>query len=150
MVMQATYIQGHMHFLWELILLNWELQLQPNQTARIFNVDEPLKGELMRWPPRWVEKVKWWRTFKVFFHDLTEDIIIKCPFQLPDTEKQNAINLFLGVYIPSEASHPIWELTSDYLLHHSLTRGVRPCHRYSHMCVLLMLIFKYEGISSTL
>lgn len=48
-----------------------------------------------------------------------------------DTEKQNAINLFLGVYIPSEALHPIWELPSDYLLHHSLTRGVRPCHSRS-------------------
>ncbi|XP_063610918.1 polyphosphoinositide phosphatase-like [Penaeus indicus] len=48
-----------------------------------------------------------------------------------DTEKQNAINLFLGVYIPSEASVPIWELPSDYLLHHSLSRGVRPCHNRS-------------------
>ncbi|KAK4293153.1 hypothetical protein Pmani_034130 [Petrolisthes manimaculis] len=48
-----------------------------------------------------------------------------------DTEKQNAINLFLGVYVPREESIPIWELPSDYLLHHSLTRGVRPCHSRS-------------------
>lgn len=48
-----------------------------------------------------------------------------------DTEKQNAINLFLGVYIPREASVPIWELQSDYLLHHSRSRGVRPCHSRS-------------------
>ncbi|CAL4066485.1 unnamed protein product, partial [Meganyctiphanes norvegica] len=45
-----------------------------------------------------------------------------------DTEKQNAINLFLGIYVPHMASVPIWEMMSDYLLHHSLTRGVRPCH----------------------
>ncbi|XP_068202078.1 polyphosphoinositide phosphatase isoform X1 [Palaemon carinicauda] len=45
-----------------------------------------------------------------------------------DTEKQNAINLFLGVYHPWDASFPIWELQSDYLLHHSLARGIRPCH----------------------
>ncbi|KAG7160580.1 Polyphosphoinositide phosphatase-like [Homarus americanus] len=48
-----------------------------------------------------------------------------------DTEKQNAINLFLGVYIPREEPVPIWELSSDYLLHHTLTRGVRPCHSRS-------------------
>lgn len=48
-----------------------------------------------------------------------------------DTEKQNAINLFLGVYVPCEEPVPIWELSSDYLLHHTLTRGVRPCHSRS-------------------
>lgn len=48
-----------------------------------------------------------------------------------DTEKQNAINLFLGVYIPRNNTTPIWELSSDYILHHSLTRGVRPCHSRS-------------------
>ncbi|KAK8406390.1 hypothetical protein O3P69_007227 [Scylla paramamosain] len=48
-----------------------------------------------------------------------------------DTEKQNAINLFLGVYVPRNITTPIWELSSDYILHHSLTRGIRPCHSRS-------------------
>ncbi|XP_076064117.1 polyphosphoinositide phosphatase FIG4 [Oratosquilla oratoria] len=45
-----------------------------------------------------------------------------------DTEKQNAINLFLGLYIANKAPVPIWELTTDYHLHHSLARGEKPCH----------------------
>ena len=46
-----------------------------------------------------------------------------------DAEKQQAMNVFLGVFIPSENKPQIWELYSDYLLHQSLARGVRPCHR---------------------
>ncbi|XP_050728957.1 polyphosphoinositide phosphatase-like isoform X2 [Eriocheir sinensis] len=48
-----------------------------------------------------------------------------------DTEKQNSINLFLGVYVPRRNIPPIWEISSDYTLHHSLTRGIRPCHSHS-------------------
>lgn len=35
-----------------------------------------------------------------------------------DAEKQNAINLFLGLFIPDENKPQIWEYTSDYYFHH--------------------------------
>lgn len=35
-----------------------------------------------------------------------------------DAEKQNAINLFLGLFKPSNNDPPIWEFTSDYYFHH--------------------------------
>lgn len=34
-----------------------------------------------------------------------------------DSDKQNAINLFLGVYSPTCCRYPLWELPSDHLLH---------------------------------
>lgn len=34
-----------------------------------------------------------------------------------DAEKQDAVNLFLGNYIPLPGLPPIWELDSDYYLH---------------------------------
>ncbi|XP_050548305.1 polyphosphoinositide phosphatase isoform X3 [Daktulosphaira vitifoliae] len=38
-----------------------------------------------------------------------------------DTEKQNAINLFLGLFIPNENQPHIWEQNYDYYLHHPET-----------------------------
>lgn len=35
-----------------------------------------------------------------------------------DTEKQNAINLFLGLFIPNENDSALWEQNFDYYLHH--------------------------------
>lgn len=34
-----------------------------------------------------------------------------------DAEKQDAINLFLGIFIPHVSKPDIWDLESDYLLH---------------------------------
>lgn len=36
---------------------------------------------------------------------------------ITDAEKQDAINLFLGNYVPEEGKPPLWELSSDYHLH---------------------------------
>lgn len=38
-----------------------------------------------------------------------------------DTEKQNAINLFLGLFVPNESEPDIWEQNFDYYLHHPET-----------------------------
>jgi len=38
-----------------------------------------------------------------------------------DTEKQNAINLFLGLFCPNENEPAIWEQNFDYYLHHPET-----------------------------
>lgn len=46
-----------------------------------------------------------------------------------DADKQNAINLFLGVYKPGKSITPLWELMTDFYLHNSLAAGQRLCHR---------------------
>ncbi|KAG5462573.1 MAG: SacI homology domain-containing protein [Olpidium bornovanus] len=46
-----------------------------------------------------------------------------------DAEKQDAINLFLGNFEPSKATTPLWELTTDYYLHHADPRFKWPRRR---------------------
>jgi hypothetical protein len=46
-----------------------------------------------------------------------------------DAEKQGAINLFLGNYIPYHGGPPLWELQSDHHLHNMDPRIRRPRHR---------------------
>ncbi|RLU24526.1 hypothetical protein DMN91_002615 [Ooceraea biroi] len=48
-----------------------------------------------------------------------------------DQEKQHTINLFLGLFIPEEGKLPIWELLTDYYLHHP------PASHYSRKKKLL-------------
>ncbi|XP_017760074.1 PREDICTED: polyphosphoinositide phosphatase [Eufriesea mexicana] len=48
-----------------------------------------------------------------------------------DQEKQHTINLFLGLFIPEEGKPPIWELLTDYYLHH------KPACRYTRRTKLL-------------
>ncbi|XP_039305758.1 polyphosphoinositide phosphatase isoform X3 [Solenopsis invicta] len=48
-----------------------------------------------------------------------------------DQEKQHTINLFLGLFIPEEGKPPIWEILTDYYLHHL------PACRYSRKKRLL-------------
>ncbi|KMR04853.1 polyphosphoinositide phosphatase [Lasius niger] len=48
-----------------------------------------------------------------------------------DQEKQHTINLFLGLFVPEEGKPPIWELLTDYYLHHP------PACRYSRKRRLL-------------
>ena len=45
-----------------------------------------------------------------------------------DADKQMAINIFLGVYKPGEGSPDIWDLTTDYYLHHTLARVLPSAH----------------------
>ncbi|CAH0516458.1 unnamed protein product [Peronospora belbahrii] len=45
-----------------------------------------------------------------------------------DTAKQDAINIFLGHFVPTEDSPPLWELDSDYYLHNFEVRnGMAAC-----------------------
>ncbi|XP_076766881.1 polyphosphoinositide phosphatase FIG4 isoform X2 [Xylocopa sonorina] len=48
-----------------------------------------------------------------------------------DQEKQHTINLFLGLFVPEEGKPPIWELLTDYYLHHI------PACQYSRRAKLL-------------
>ncbi|KAI9598359.1 SacI homology domain-containing protein [Syncephalis fuscata] len=49
-----------------------------------------------------------------------------------DAEKQGAINLFLGNYIPHHGGPPLWELQSDHHLHNLDPRVRRPRYSYIH------------------
>ncbi|XP_059153986.1 polyphosphoinositide phosphatase-like [Physella acuta] len=49
-----------------------------------------------------------------------------------DVEKQQAFNLFLGVFIPVEGKPNLWDLPSDYYLHNKASMGI-PFQR-NHYC----------------
>ena len=40
-----------------------------------------------------------------------------------DSDKQNAINLFLGMFEPTDGQPNIWELTTDFYLHNRPSLG---------------------------
>ncbi|KAF4520837.1 hypothetical protein B566_EDAN007133 [Ephemera danica] len=42
-----------------------------------------------------------------------------------DAEKQHTINLFLGLFVPEDNKPQIWELASDYYLHHTKAIGIK-------------------------
>ena len=45
-----------------------------------------------------------------------------------DADKQMAINVFLGVYQPGEGTPDIWDLPTDYYLHHTMARVLPSYH----------------------
>ena len=47
-------------------------------------------------------------------------------FIITDADKQNAINLFLGNYIPIDDQIPLWELTTDHHLHNKTNQIMKP------------------------
>ncbi|XP_059838943.1 polyphosphoinositide phosphatase isoform X2 [Hypanus sabinus] len=50
-----------------------------------------------------------------------------------DADRQDAINLFLGVFQPMEGKSHLWELPSDYYLHHKNTVALlSPRRSYTH------------------
>ncbi|KAL1117128.1 hypothetical protein AAG570_004456, partial [Ranatra chinensis] len=59
-------------------------------------------------------------------NDITQTLSRYYSNTFSDAEKQHAINLFLGLYVPSENVLPIWELTTDYYLHHSSAMQLDP------------------------
>lgn len=42
-----------------------------------------------------------------------------------DADKQQAMNVFLGVYVPIEGMCNIWDMTTDYYLHHTSTCNLK-------------------------
>uniref|UniRef100_A0A8C1T647 FIG4 phosphoinositide 5-phosphatase n=1 Tax=Cyprinus carpio TaxID=7962 RepID=A0A8C1T647_CYPCA len=57
-----------------------------------------------------------------------------------DADRQDAINLFLQVFQPSESKPHLWELPTDFYLHHSDTM-VLPHQHYTHWWTDGMLTF---------
>ncbi|XP_051155990.1 polyphosphoinositide phosphatase isoform X2 [Leptopilina boulardi] len=70
-----------------------------------------------------------------------------------DQEKQHTINLFLGLFIPEEGKPPIWELITDYYLHHkSACKYVRKLRLLTQWCdsnVLKCLPYALEEMTKT-
>ncbi|KAM9666694.1 polyphosphoinositide phosphatase isoform 2-T2 [Trichechus inunguis] len=46
-----------------------------------------------------------------------------------DADRQDSINLFLGVFHPTEGKPHLWELPTDFYLHHKNTMGLLPTRR---------------------
>ena len=44
---------------------------------------------------------------------------------IEDTEKQQAINLFLGVFQPSDRSANVWEMSTDFYMHNKAAAGFK-------------------------
>ena len=45
-----------------------------------------------------------------------------------DADKQMAINVFLGMYQPGLGFPDIWDLTTDYYMHHTMARVLPSIH----------------------
>ncbi|CAG8437927.1 7513_t:CDS:10 [Diversispora eburnea] len=64
--------------------------------------------------------------------DLIENIRRFYNNAFADAEKQGAINLFLGNFVPQKDRPHLWELTNDYYLHNDDPRFRRPRRSYIH------------------
>lgn len=58
--------------------------------------------------------------------DMIESIKRYYSNSFTDAEKQDAMNLFLGVYVPRTDHPPLWELTTDFYLHNNPYNQVQP------------------------
>lgn len=56
-----------------------------------------------------------------------------------DAEKQNTINLFLGLFIPDVTRPPLWEYTTDYYLHHLDAIKYKPIKNQRYVKILFVL-----------
>ncbi|XP_078069659.1 polyphosphoinositide phosphatase [Mustelus asterias] len=70
-----------------------------------------------------------------------------------DADRQDAINLFLGVFQPMEGKSHLWELPTDYYLHHKNTMELlSPKRSYTHWWtpeVLINLPLPFDEVPCT-
>ncbi|KAF5302794.1 hypothetical protein FQA39_LY01974 [Lamprigera yunnana] len=68
-----------------------------------------------------------------------------------DAEKQNTINLFLGLFIPEEAKPPIWEYLTDYHFHHKIiiSKRDKPLSQWWDSDVIKCLPYSYHDLTKT-
>ena len=60
--------------------------------------------------------------------------IVECIEREPiDSDKQQAINLFLGMFKPRLGQMDLWELPTDYYLHHTKTTEL-PSKEQTYRC----------------
>lgn len=67
-----------------------------------------------------------------------------------DAEKQNTINLFLGIFVPDENKPPIWEYASDYYFHHKLVvDSSKSLTQWCDLNVMKSLPYAYNDLTKT-
>ncbi|KAF2893513.1 hypothetical protein ILUMI_12659 [Ignelater luminosus] len=68
-----------------------------------------------------------------------------------DAEKQNTINLFLGLFVPEEGKPPIWEYITDYHFHHKIiiSKRNKPLSQWWDPEVLKCLPYSYNDLTKT-
>ncbi|XP_057340189.1 polyphosphoinositide phosphatase isoform X2 [Microplitis mediator] len=73
-----------------------------------------------------------------------------------DQEKQHTINLFLGLFTPEEGRAPLWELLTDYYLHHTPVlrrsddrRGAKSLTQWWDNNTIRCLPYAYDDIEKT-
>lgn len=64
---------------------------------------------------------------------------VKCASCLTDADRQDSINLFLGVFKPAEGKPHLWELPTDFYLHHKNTLGLSQT-RQRYFAVLFFVL----------
>lgn len=64
-----------------------------------------------------------------------------------DAEKQNTINLFLGLFIPDENKPQIWDYTSDYYFHHKPSESTKSLSQWWDSGVLKCLPFAFNNLT---
>ena len=57
-----------------------------------------------------------------------------------------AINVFLGVFIPREGEPNIWELSTDYYLHHTNSREINTSRNYKRYILDTIILYYYNYI----
>ena len=57
-----------------------------------------------------------------------------------DADKQQALNLFLGIFLPLLEKRNIWELPSDYYLHHNTTLDLKASKTKKRLVLILCLL----------
>ena len=65
---------------------------------------------------------------------------------MTDADKQAAINVFLGVFHPQPCQPNIWELQTDYYMHHSstcLSVPSKTLQRYIYIYLLYVYIHRH-------
>ncbi|XP_071801050.1 polyphosphoinositide phosphatase-like isoform X1 [Asterias amurensis] len=72
-----------------------------------------------------------------------------------DADKQSALNLFLGVYRPKLTGPSLWDLPTDYYLHHSeamgqFTQSNRTCTQWFDMENIQALPLPYEEVKKSI
>ncbi|XP_044594224.1 polyphosphoinositide phosphatase isoform X1 [Cotesia glomerata] len=67
-----------------------------------------------------------------------------------DQEKQHTINLFLGLFTPEEGRAPLWELLTDYYLHHTpIFRRTKLLTQWWDKNTIRCLPYAYDDIEKT-
>ena len=61
-----------------------------------------------------------------------------------DGEKQQSVNVFLGVFTPQEGQPNIWETSTDFYLHNPAAAGCPVTRRRKYGCTIITVPALYD------